>query len=204
MELEYLKNIWKEQDLKLNENVKLNEKILKNTFTQDANGVIENLLKWEYFSLIEFVVFFLFMGISTYKFMDDWRFLLSGIFINAFFVGCIAVSTRSIRILNSIDLFSQSIVDTKQVILKFKKRVNYFVKTFLFIVPPVVVTFLLLGVRFVRNINLFDYPVFFAILSTCIIVMGYIIIFISHRILYLRKFKLIENSLAELEEFKAE
>lgn len=204
MELEYLRNIWREQDLKLNESVKLSEKILKKTFTQDANGVIENLLKWEYFSLIEFVVFILFMGISTYKSMEDWRFLWSGIFINAFLAGCITVSINEIRILNSIDLSSQSIVDTKQVILKFKKRSNYFMRTFLFIVPPVVVTFLLVGVRFVRNINLFDYPVFFAILSTCIIVLGYIIIFISHRILFLRKFRLIENSLAELEEFKAE
>ncbi len=204
MELEDLKTVWKEQDRTLNESVKLNEKILKNVFTQHANGVIENLLKWEYFSLIEFLIFLVFMVISTYRFMDDWRFLLSGIFINAFLAGCMILGIQSVRILSSIDLFSKSLVDTKESMLRFKKRSNRLILALLIVVPPVVVTFLLLGVNSIRNTNLFDYPVFFAVLSASIIVMGYVIIFIFHRTFYLRKFKSIENTLSELERFKTE
>jgi hypothetical protein len=204
MELEDLKTVWKEQDRTLNESVKLNEKILKNVFTQHANGVIENLLKWEYFSLIEFLIFLVFMVVSTYRSMDDWRFLLSGIFINVFLAGCMTLGIQSVRILSSIDFFSKSLVETKQTMLRFKKRSNRLILALLVVVPPVVVTFLLLGVNSIRNINLFDYPVFFAVLSSCIIVMGYLIIFIFHRTFYMRKFKSIENSLSELERFKTE
>jgi hypothetical protein len=204
MELENLKTVWKEQDRLLNENVRLNERILKNTFTQHANGVIENLLRWEYFSLIEFAVFLVFMGIATFRSMHDWRFLISGAFITAFLASCMAVGIQSIRILTSIDLFSQSIVETKQAILRFKRRSNNLILALLFAVPPAVITFLLLGVSFVRGINLLDFPVFFAVLSSGIIVMGYVIVFIFHRTFYLRKFTSIENSLAELEGFTSE
>jgi len=204
MEIEELKNIWKEQDIKLEKSIILNERLLKNTFTQKANGVIENLLKWEHFSLMEFVIFLLFMGISTYKFMDDWRFLLSGIFIITFLACCIIGSIKSIKQLNSIDLFSQSIIDTKQMILKYKKQGNYYFKILLFTIPPVIVSFLLSGVRLVRNINLFDYPIFFIALSLSIILLSYPIAFISYRVICLRKLKQIENNLMELEKFKEE
>jgi hypothetical protein len=204
MELEDLRAVWKEQDRLLNETVRFNERILKNTFSQHANGIIENLLKWEYFSLIEFAAFLVFMGIATYKSMNDWRFLISGLFITAFLAGCIVVGIQSIRILNSIDLFTRSIVETKQTILRFKQRSNKSIFALLIVVPPVVVTFLLLGVNLVRNINLLDYPAFFAVLSSCIVAMGYVIVFVFHRTYYLRKFTSIENSLVELERFKTE
>lgn len=204
MESDNLKTIWMQQDAKLNDSMKLSSKILKNTFKQQANGVIENMLKWEYFSLIEFFVFLIFMGISTYKAINDWRFLVSGIFIISFLVLCIAVTIKGIQQLNTIDLFSRSIIDTKQIILKYNKQAQYNTKIFFYSIPPVIITFLLVGVNFVRNINLFDFPILLAVLSVCIITISYIILSISYKTLYLRKIKLIENSLAELEKFREE
>jgi hypothetical protein len=204
MELDDLKNLWKEQDIKLGKSIKLNEKLLKNTFTQRANGVIENLLKWAYFSLIEFTIFIIFMLVATYNTLDDWRFLVSGIFILLFLTYCISVGIIDIIQLKKIDLFSQSIVSIKQAILDVKKRSNKVMKILLFSIPLVVTTFSIVGVKFIRGINLFDYPVFLTILAISIIVLSYILAFISYDVLIKRKYKVIEDNLMELESFKAE
>jgi hypothetical protein len=204
MELEDLKNMWKEQNSRLEKSITLSEQLLKNAFTQKANGVLDTWLRWEYFSLIVFIVSLIFISIATYKFMDDWRFLLSGIFGIGFLAFCIINEIISIKQLNTISLFSQSIVDTKQSILKYKKWVNQSMKILFFFIPLIFPAFLLLSERLIHNINLFDYPHFFTILSIGFIPLSYIIVFISYQIIYSRKFKIIENNLIELEKFKEE
>jgi hypothetical protein len=202
MELENLKSIWKEQDKMLKESVKLNEKLLKNTFTQKANGVTENLLNWAYLSLIEFAIFIIFIVMATYHLMNDWRFLVSGIFILLFLTTYVYISIIDIKQLKKIDLFSQSIVATRQTILDCKKRGNNVMKILLFSIPLVVPIFPIVGVKFIRNINLFDYPTFLTILAITLIVLSYVIAFISYDILVVRKYKVLENNLIELEKFK--
>jgi hypothetical protein len=204
MELEELKKIWKEHNYFLEKNISLNEKLLKNTFTAKASGEIESLLKWEFFSLIEFIVFLIFVSVCTYSFMSDMRFLIPGIFMIIFLGSLSAFSIISIKKLSAINLFSQSIVDTKQIILNYKKASHKFLKIFLFIIPPVIPSFILLGVRFIRNINLLDYPLFFTILSVSIIIISYTIFFISYQLILSRRFKIIENNLKELEKFNEE
>lgn len=204
MELEQLKQIWKEQNRFLEKNITLNEQLLKNTFTQKANGEIESLLRWEFFSLIEFLVFLVFMSVCTYIFMADWRFLIPGIFLIILLGSFSVFSIVSIKKLNAINLFSQSIFETKQIILKYKKASYKFLKIFLFIIPPLIPSFILLGVKFIHNINLLDYPVFFTILSIGIVIISYVIAFISYQLILSRRFKIIENNLSELEKFNEE
>jgi hypothetical protein len=204
MELEELKQLWKEQSNKLDKSITLSGQVLKNIFTQKANGEIESFLRWEYFSLIEFIVFLIFISVCTYNFMDDWRFLVPGIFLMLFLASYVILSIKEIKQLNSINLYSQSVIDTKESILKFKKQGNQFMKIFLFILPLIIPSFTLLGVRFIRNINLFDYPNFFTIFTIGSIVIAYSLAFISYQIIILRKFRIIENNLAELEKFKEE
>ncbi|MGA9293302.1 MAG: hypothetical protein WBV81_11930 [Ignavibacteriaceae bacterium] len=204
MELEELKKIWKEHNHFLEKNISLNEQLLKNTFTSKASGEIESLLKWEFFSLIEFIVFLIFVSVCTYSFMSDMRFLVPGIFLIIFLGSLSAFSITSIKKLIAINLFSQSIVDTKQNILNYKKASHKFVKIFLFIIPPVIPSFILLGVRFIRNINLLDYPLFFTILSVSIVIISYTMFFISYQLILSGRFKIIENNLKELEKFNEE
>jgi hypothetical protein len=204
MEKEDLKTIWDKYNGKLEEITAINENLLKHTLRHRSNGVIDNILKWEYLSMIEITIFLFFMLITTYKFMDDWRFLTSGIFIILFLTSCIISGFLSIKKLNSIQMFSQSIVDIKQRILMHKKLVNRFMKIFMFLIPPVIITFIPLGTKFVRNISLYDYPLFFLILSLVVIVFSYIIAFISNQTIYVRKFNIIDNSLKELEKYKEE
>ena len=130
MELDQLQQIWKEQNRFLEKNITLNEQLLKNTFTQKANGEIERLLRWEFFSLIEFLVFLVFMSVCTYNFMSDMTFLIPGIFLIIILVSLSVFSIVSIKKLNAINLFSQSIFDTKQIILKYKKASYKFLKIF--------------------------------------------------------------------------
>jgi hypothetical protein len=204
MELEDLKQIWKEQNSILEKGIALSEQALKSAFKQKANGEIEKLLVWEYISLIEFVVFLIFISVSTYKFMDDWRFLIPGIFLIVFYALCTIFSISEIKQLNNLDLFSKSIIDTRQAFLKRRKQDNQIMEIFLFIIPLVIPSFILLGVRFVRNMNLLDYPDFFTILSVGSIVVSYPAVFIAYQRICLRRYRIIENSLMELERFKEE
>ena len=204
MELEELKKIWKEQNLFLEKNILLNEQLLKNTFTAKASGEIESLLKWEFFSLIEFIVFLIFISVCTFSFMSDMRFLVPGIFM-MIFLGSISVfSIKTIKKLNTINLYSQSIIDTKQTILNYKKVSHKFLKIFLFVIPPVIPSFILLGTKFIHHINLLDHPLFFTILSISIVIISYVIAFISYQLILSRRFKIIENKLKELENFNEE
>jgi hypothetical protein len=77
--------------------------------------------------------------------MNDWRFLLSGIIINSFLVGCIAASIISIKRLSLIDMGKNSIVITRQMFLRYKKQENRNFIAFLFTIPPVIIAFLSLG-----------------------------------------------------------
>ncbi|MBA7486154.1 hypothetical protein ES705_21397 [subsurface metagenome] len=204
MELENIKNKWKELDKMLEESVKLNEKLLKNTFTQKANGAVESFLNWAYFSLIEFTVLIIFMVMATYNSMDDWRFLVSGIFIISFLTYFIYVTIMDIKQLKKVDLFFQSIVANRQAILNCKKRGINGMKILLFSIPLVVPTFPIMGAKFIRGLNLFDFPVFLTIMAISMIVLSYILAIISYDVLVIRKYKVIENNLKELESFKEE
>ncbi len=117
MELEDLKQIWRDHNRILEKSVALSENALKSAFKQKANGEIEKLMAWEYTSLIEYLIFLIFISISTYKFMDDWRFLISGTFLLVFYVACTVASISEIIELRNINLFSRSIIDTRQIIL---------------------------------------------------------------------------------------
>jgi hypothetical protein len=204
MEIEDFKKIWKEQNSILEKGITLSEQALKSAFKQKANGEIEKLLAWEYISLIEFIVFLIFISICTYKFMDDWRFLIPGIFLIVFYALCTIFSISEIKQLNNLDLFSKSIIDTKQAFLKRRKQDNQIMKIFLFIIPLIIPSFILLGARFVRNMNLLDYPDFFTILSVGSIVVSYPAVFIAYQRICLRRYRIIENNLMELEKFKEE
>ena len=206
MELEDLKQIWKEQNRILEKGIALSEQALKNVFKQKANGEIEKLLAWDYYSLIEYIVFLIFISISTYKFMDDWRFLIPGIFLIVFYALCTILSISDIKELHNINLFSRSIIDTKQVILKRRKQEKQIMKIFLFIIPPLIPSLILLAVRFVHNINLLDssHISFFAILSVGSIVLSYPVVFIAYQRICLRSFRIIENTIRELEKFREE
>jgi hypothetical protein len=204
MELEEMKSMWKEHNSILGKYAAMNEELLKNTYTQKTHGVIDNLLHWEIFSLIEFMIFLLFTSVATYTLMDDVRFLLSGCFMILFFIPCIILSIPSIRLLLGISLYSQSIIDVKHSILTYKKRANQFMKIFWFIIPLIVVAFIPLGVKFVRNICLYDYPVLFLIIELSTIILGYVIAFISYQTIINRKYKIIEKNLEALEIFKGE
>ena len=204
MELDELKQIWKEQNNILEKNISINTQLLKNTFNAKASGEIESLLKWEFFSLIEFMVFLIFISVCTYSFMSDLRFLVPGIFMIIFLGSLSVFSVVSIKKLNTINLYSRSIVDTKQTILNYKKSSHKFLKIFLFVIPPVIPSFILLGIRFIHNINLLDYPLFFTILSVSIIIISYTIFFISYQLILSRRFEIIENNLKELEKFNEE
>lgn len=204
MKKEDLKNIWNEYNSRLEKMTSINEKLLKNTLRQRSNGVIDRMLKWECFSLIEFTIFLIFTFTATYKSMNDWRFLLSGIFTTLFFIYCITINIIDIKQLNDIQFFSQSIVDIKQKLLRHKKRDNQFIKIFIFLIPLIIITLIPLGAKFIRNVNLYDKPLFFLILSLVIIVLSYIIFFVSNKIIFSRELKIIESSLEELERFKEE
>jgi uncharacterized membrane protein len=206
MELEDLKQIWKEQNRILEKGIALSEQALKNVFKQKANGEIEKLLEWDYFSLIEYIVFLIFILISTYKFMDDWRFLIPGIFLIVFYTLCTILSISDIKELHNINLFSRSIIDTKQVILKRRKQEKQIMKIFLFIIPLLIPSLILVAVRLVHNINLLDssHFSFFTILSIGSIVLSYPVVFIAYQRICLRCFRIIENNLMELEKFREE
>lgn len=202
MKKEELKTIWNDYNSRLEKVISINEKLIKNTLKQRSNGVIDRMLKWEYFSLIEFTIFLIFTLIATYRSMNDWRFLLSGIFVTLFLIYCITVNIIDMRQLNDIQFFSQSIVDIKQKLLRHKKRDNQFIKIFIFLIPLIIITLIPLGAKFIRDVNLYDKPLFFIIFSFVMIVISYIIFFVSNRLVFSRELKIIENSLEELERFK--
>ncbi len=204
MELEELKQIWKKQNSLLEKSLTLSEQMAKNTFAQKANGELESLLRWNYFSLVEFIVFLIFILVCTYSFMDDWRFLIPGNFLIVFLTLCIISSVKSIKQLNAMNLYSCSVVDTKRSLLKYKQQSNREMKILLFVIPPIIPAFTLLGARFIRDINLFDYTDFFIMLSAGSILLSYTLAFISYRTICLRRFRIIENNLVELEKFKEE
>jgi hypothetical protein len=204
IEKENSKAIWKKLNNKLEQVTEISENIYKQIFKQKSNGVIEYLLRWDYFSMIILTIFLGFTFVASYNYISDWRLLASGIFVSLFLIFSLISGIVSNRRLSRISIFNLSIVEFKQKIITYEKQVNRFMSIIIFLAPLVVITFLPLGVKFVRNICLYDYPLFFLILSLVVITLSYIFTYIAYQTIYKRKFKIIEESLNELEKYKEE
>jgi hypothetical protein len=202
LEKENLKTIWKELNSKLKQITETSENIYKQTFKQKSNGIIEYMLRWDFFSMILITIFLCFTLAASYNSISDWRLLVSGIFASLFLIFSLIYGIISNRRLSRISFSKLSLVEFKQKILTYEKQVNRFMSIIMFLTPLVAIAFLPLGVKFVRNICLYDYPLFFLILSLAVIILSYILTYIAYQTIYKRKFKIIEESLNELEKYK--
>ncbi len=204
MDIEEMKRLWQEQNVLLDRYAAIHEEQLKNTYAQKAHGVIDRLLHWEVFGLIFFMIVFSYTAVCTYRLMDDARFLASGGFMILFSAACIISGISSVRLLLGISLYSQSIIDIKHTILRYKKRVVQGMKIIWVLIPFIVIAFLPMNVKIARHITLYDSTAFFTVFVIVTIPLSYVAAYISYQTILKKSIATLEENLKILEKYRVE
>jgi hypothetical protein len=199
MELQELQNIWNGTDSKLESAVKINKSLFMEV---SMNRIKTNLTTLRWTSFFEIVVNFLFLFFVvdfTALYVSELKFLIPGLLLFAFSIYSIIFSINKLVLHYGIN--AQTPVFQTQKKLEKLKFLELREKRLLYIfIPLLSPVFLIVGAKFILNLNLYNYMNWLIAQTAGSIVIAIIIVFV------LKKFpdKNIEKSIAFLSEINEE
>jgi len=202
MELEELKNTWEQYDKKISENLRTNKELLKKINLDRAKSTMDTPKKYEYFSLLTNVVFFLYILSSTIKYSDNLGLLLSGILTMIWLVVMISLTIGKLKNLTNIDFYSQSIIEIQRYLAAFSKRYLNYKKIELFTMPIFVIVVAPILGKALKGFNLFTIPLQYAIAVGLGLIIGYPVVLWIYKHWYENKLKNANDFLNELLDYE--
>lgn len=204
MELDDLKNTWSQNDKKLTENLRLNEKLLQKLNLNNSKREMQKVLIYEFISIVIAVFVILFTISYSIYYLSYLRFSIPGFLASAVaFIYLIFGIIRTTGFLK-IDYFGSPVVKVQREILALKKRTLQFRKYELILVPLLSIPLLPLLFKVVHNIDIYQNVQMLVIDTVIILGVGYPSVIWVYKYLYDKKFKNAETLLTELEEFESE
>ncbi len=204
MELDEFKKSWSEYDKKLDENLKLNEKLLRKMNFDKAKQEIQKPFVYEMFNIVIMIITIAFVTKYSFKFVEEIQFSLTG--FSAAILGAIYLLLAILKAnkFMKIDYYSSTVVKLQKDILLMKTAILRFRKIELFLLPIFIITILPILSMGINNINLFENLKLFSIEFGLILVIGYPVVFWLNRHLYDDKFKIAKLLLEETENYEKE
>jgi uncharacterized membrane protein len=114
MELENMKELWQQYDKNLQASNILNEKMIKNMLAEKSNERLNSFTKMEYLSLaIACILLMIFVALG-YKVGSEMQVIVPYIVSLMIFTFVIGWGIYKLRLINNIDTYSDTIVNTKE------------------------------------------------------------------------------------------
>lgn len=195
MESDELKTLWKILDDKIDNLNKINKKMILNSFAKTQQMKFNRIYYSKVFgSLIGplGVLFFVYMYIKFYSF--DWKTVI-GIFSTFFFIVYqIVYSVKSMKILKSINLENDSLIESAKKIGTLRSIYYHFVKHSFWSVPLYFIGYLLVA----WNSFVFDTKTIFLLCILLIVFLFYMVISLKKQ---QRRYDVLEKELLELDDY---
>lgn len=204
MELDDFKAIWAQYDVKLTENLKLNEELLKKINLDKSKQEMQIPLNYEIASVLINVLFLLFFGISTFTFASELKFLIPGLVAILLSVWWLLTSIRKVNILTKIDYFNSPVIELQKSINTVKQKAILFRRIEYFLLPIYAVAFAPVFVKALYNIDIYYESDLYIIGIITSLILYYPLAIWYYKIIYDKKLKATSDFLNELNRFEKE
>jgi len=204
MELDELKSAWAQYDKKLNENLRLNEDIIRKMNLDNSKKEMKTPFGYEVYSVVSFGIFLLFVMSSTYKFADETKYLISGLLTIIICLIGLIFSIQKLSLLSKIDYHNTPVVDLQKNISIVKHKYLQYKKGEMFLFPIFALIAMPILAKGLGNLDIMAYPEKFIIALIGAIGLGYPILIWIYKNWYDKKLKNTNDFLQELNKFKKE
>lgn len=204
MELDELKAAWAQYDKKLSVILNLNQELLKKRVLDKSIGEMKTPLTYEIGTAIITCILFLFLGVSTYKFASEMKFLIPGLVASLLTLSGLISSVKKVNILSKIDYYNSSVVELQKSINRIKQNGILSRKVEYYLFPLYVFSFAPIFVKAVYNIDIYDKSQIFFIGGILAMIIYYPLAIWYYRIGYDKKLKNTSEFLNELNRFEKE
>ena len=155
MELDDFKSIWAQHDIKLTENLRLNEELLKKMNLDKSKQEMQIPLNYEIASVLINILFLLFFSVSTFKFASEMKFLFPGLVVILLSIWWLLNSIKKVNILTKIDYFNSPVIELQKSINTVRQKAMWFRKIEYYLLPIYAVAFAPIFVKTVYNIDIY-------------------------------------------------
>ena len=203
MELRELENIWNEYDKRIDDHIKVNYEFLKKLSLEKTQSL---LMQGKLTAVIEVIVNFLFLSpvISfALNHISELKYSLPALLLGLIVISTIAWNIYGFVLMTTIN-YRSPIVAIQKKLERFKFLNLYRQQRLLYILLPIAQTlFFIVFCKGVLNINIYNYPKFFALQFLCAMV---IVPFISWivKISPDKKYEAALHFLNDIKEFEKE
>lgn len=205
MDINEFKSAWLQHDRKLTENLSINETLLKKVNMDRSRKELNKPLIYEIVSFFFFIILipvFIFLAVL---YRSESNMLICGILATVALVLGLVLCVKKIRLFYRIDYFDQPVIQLQERLALLKsgilsaRKIEVF-----FLLPTLFITALVLMLRYLRGIDLFEDISFFLPLilpGLLVTIVGTVFI---NKYLYDKKIKNVEHLLMELKAYQQE
>ncbi len=204
MEIDDLQQAWAQYDKKLNENLKLNEQLLRTMNLDKSKKEMNAPFAYELVSLIIGGIFMIFIIATTYKYANRIELLTSGILTSMIFTLALIGAYKKLKILSNIDYYKAPIVDLQKSLMKFDtlylkcKKIEFILFPVFFIVAAPILT---MGLR---GFDILEHWDRYSIAFVGAMALFYPIIIWIYKHWYSNKLRNVNDFMDELNKFELE
>lgn len=202
MDLDDLKKEWVKHSQQLENNLNLNEKLLKTMRLDKSQQQLQSIYKYEVFGLLAYALIIVFALVFSVQNMAEMNFLLMGVLAAIFSLVYIGLGIYKIRSYHQIDFSEDAIVNVQKSYNQFKVKLFKSRKWELIIMPFFVFITLAAGLKMAYNHDVFSNLPDLFLRIAIIVVIGGPIIYWSYKYFYDDKLKIAEQALSKLDEFE--
>jgi hypothetical protein len=204
MELDELKGEWAKYDKKLSDSLNLNEELLKQIVLNKSIREMKNPLNYEIGTVIITGTLFLFLGVSTYRFASEMKFLIPGMVASLLTLSGFISSIKKVNTLTNIEYYNSSVIQLQRAINNMKQKAIFSRKVEYYLFPLYCISFAPIFVKAVYNIDIYQKFQIFYIGMILSMIIYYPLAIWFYRIGYDKKLKNTSTFLNELNKFEKE
>lgn len=205
MDINEFKSAWLQHDRKLSENLSINETLLKKVNMDRSKRELNKPLLYEIVSFFLFIILipvFIFLSV-VYR--SNNGMLISGILAVATLIIGLILCIRKIRLFYQIDYYNHPVIQLQEQLALLKSSILSARKIEVFLLLPVLfITALVLVLRHIRGINLFEDFSFLLPVALPGLLMAWGGTLFINKYLYDKKISNVEQLLSELKNYQRE
>lgn len=205
MDINEFKSAWLQHDRKLSENLKINEALLKKANLDTSKKELNKPLLYEIVSFFFFIILIPVSILLAVRYRLESNMLICGILATVSLMLGLVLCIKKIRLFYRIDYSNQPVIQLQERLALLKSGILSARKIeVIFLLPTLFITALILTLRYLRGIDLFEDISFFLPLilpGLLVTIVGTVFI---NKYLYDKKIKNAEHLLMELKAYQQE
>ena len=204
MELDEMKRAWAQYDKKLEENLKLNEELLRKMNLDKTRKELQKPLISEIVNMVALLLVILFIGSSTIKYSNELRFSIPGLITTIIAMFGLSTTIMKINKLLNIDYYGSSIISLQKEITTVNKFIVMQRRIEYILIPILSIAMTPIAFKVINNVDLYTRTTLFVTEIVLILGISFPLVLWINKHLYDKKFHNAKRFLEDIERFEKE